>query len=429
MGTFVFFMQAGFAFLEAGAVRGKNVTTVLLKNMADAVLVTAAYWILGYGWLGYGFFTDDQNGVGFIGWHGFMLINVDEEDYAWFYFQLMFAATSVTIVGGAMAERTKVLAYLINAVIMGGWTYPMITHWVWSPDGWMYEHLKFKDFAGSGVVHITGGAVAGFAALCVGPRIGRFEGGKSQVIAGHSTVLITLGTLILWFGFFAFNLGSVVSIVASPADAARAAVNTALAPAFAGLSATILAKVIRGQWSLGDMCNGLLTGAVAICAGADTYEPWAAVVIGTIAGPLYIGASYLLLLIKIDDPLDATAVHLFGGFWGIIAVALFANSALPQSDDGGIFYAWDRDSFSQFGRQLAGAFCITIWSILCSAVYLVPLKIFGQLRVSKNAEIEGQDYKDGQPAYPLDMNMDDEFDDGSDVEYEDPANQKSYNGV
>eukprot|EP01094_Clydonella_sp_ATCC50884_P013296 TRINITY_DN23586_c0_g1_i1.p1 TRINITY_DN23586_c0_g1~~TRINITY_DN23586_c0_g1_i1.p1 ORF type:complete len:451 (+),score=111.72 TRINITY_DN23586_c0_g1_i1:171-1523(+) len=418
----IFFMQAGFAFLEAGSVRSKNTTTILLKNCMDAFGGALIFWALGYA---FAFGGDSPNE--FIGDGQFFLINTDAREYAFVFFQYTFAATSVTIISGAMAERTTFVAYFLYSLLITGFIYPVVAHWTFSGQGWLTLQLNYADFAGSGVVHITGGIAGLIGTIFLGPRIGRYdaETGKPQGIPGHSTVLTTLGFFILWFGFHAFNAGSVITVAggAGAAQASRALINTTLASAAGALTVLFITKfeILKEQvticrltvtiihplgshWCLTAMLNGSLAGMVSICAGANVVEPWAAMVIGIIAGIAYSTTSSLLEMMHIDDPLNACPVHLFGGIWGVLSVALFAPAGrLPFATDGGVLYAWDRHAFVQLGNQALGATCIMAWVLVCTTPVFLLLHLGGHLRVSPEAEEDGLDFIEGEPAYPIDL--------------------------
>jgi len=418
----IFFMQAGFAFLEAGSVRSKNTTTILLKNCMDAFGGALVFWAFGYA---FAFGGDSPNE--FIGDGQFFLTNTNAREYAFVFFQYTFAATSVTIVSGAMAERTTFVAYFLYSIAITGFIYPVVAHWGFSGEGWLTKQLHYVDFAGSGVVHVCGGTAALVGTVLLGPRIGRYdpETGKPQGIPGHSTVLTTLGFMILWFGFHAFNAGSVLGITggANAARAARALINTTLSSASASLAVLFITKfsftkeqvtVFRltftivhpfgSHWCLTAMLNGSLAGMVAICAGANVVEPWAAVVIGLVAGFVYSGTSRLLEMAHIDDPLGACPVHLFCGFWGLLSAPLFLypgrNAFAP---DGGVLYAWNSQAWVLLGNNALSGACIAAWVFVWVSVLFGILHLGGHLRVSPEAEEDGLDFIEGEPAYPIDL--------------------------
>ncbi|RMX43326.1 putative ammonium transporter 1 isoform X1 [Pocillopora verrucosa] len=404
MGCLIFFMQTGFAFLEAGSVRSKNTTNILIKNFLDVFIGAVAYWLFGYAFA----FGVESNG--FIGHKFFALADLPADKYSHWFFHFVFAATAATIVSGAMAERTEFKAYLLYSVFLTGFVYPIVTHWAWDENGWLYKGVEYtkdnvtmtvayQDFAGSGVVHVLGGTVALVGAAIVGPRLGRFVNGVPVLLAGHTVPKAALGGFILFFGFLAFNGGSQAAI-ASPGDAdavALSIVNTVLGGASGALTAMIIKRLgfADKYWSLLFTINGGLTGMVALCAGCNAVHPYAAFIIGIIAGMAYVGWSTLMIRLKIDDPLDAVAVHLGGGFWGVLSVPIF-------NKDSGIFYDGSGHSFRLFGWNLLGVLVIMAWSAALSLILFVVLRVTKQLRVSAEIEEKGLDIpKHGEPAYPL----------------------------
>ncbi|XP_027047249.1 putative ammonium transporter 1 isoform X2 [Pocillopora verrucosa] len=397
-------MQTGFAFLEAGSVRSKNTTNILIKNFLDVFIGAVAYWLFGYAFA----FGVESNG--FIGHKFFALADLPADKYSHWFFHFVFAATAATIVSGAMAERTEFKAYLLYSVFLTGFVYPIVTHWAWDENGWLYKGVEYtkdnvtmtvayQDFAGSGVVHVLGGTVALVGAAIVGPRLGRFVNGVPVLLAGHTVPKAALGGFILFFGFLAFNGGSQAAI-ASPGDAdavALSIVNTVLGGASGALTAMIIKRLgfADKYWSLLFTINGGLTGMVALCAGCNAVHPYAAFIIGIIAGMAYVGWSTLMIRLKIDDPLDAVAVHLGGGFWGVLSVPIF-------NKDSGIFYDGSGHSFRLFGWNLLGVLVIMAWSAALSLILFVVLRVTKQLRVSAEIEEKGLDIpKHGEPAYPL----------------------------
>jgi len=337
-GAAIFLMQCGFAMLCAGSVRQKNVKNIMLKNLLDACGGALGYYAVGFG-VAY-------EGGAFLGTSGgrFFLSNYD--NYIDFFFQFTFAATAATIVAGTVAERCKMVAYLCYSLMLTGFVYPVVVHAIWNSAGFLsafadepFLGVGMIDFAGSGVVHMTGGATALIAAIILGPRIGRFydEDGnpldKPGEFAPHSVSLQVLGTFILWFGWYGFNPGSTLNI-STPGYgdvAALCAVTTTLAAAAGAVSSmffdTLLGFLGEGEaeYDLTMAMNGCLGGLVAITAGCSTVEPWAAIVIGIIGGVVYVLSSKLLIKLKIDDAVDAIPVHFFNGMWGCIATGLFAS--------------------------------------------------------------------------------------------------------
>jgi len=342
-GALVFLMQAGFAMLCAGSVRQKNVKNIMLKNLLDACGGAIGFYTLGYGFA-YG------NGAGFIGGSNFAITSTSGADYIGFFFQFAFAATAATIVAGTVAERCKMAAYLCYSLFLTAFVYPVVVRSIWCEDfGFLtafrddpFLGIGVIDFAGSGVVHMTGGATALVAAIILGPRRGRFydEDGNAletpNDFPAHSVSLQVLGTFLLWFGWYGFNPGSALAIANedSAAVAALCAVTTTLAAASGCVSAMTLDTLMEGRvtgetsFDLTMAMNGALAGLVAITAGCSVVYPWAAVIIGLIAGFVYYGFSKFLIKMKIDDAVDAVPVHFANGIWGVIAVGLFADKNL-----------------------------------------------------------------------------------------------------
>eukprot|EP00122_Pirum_gemmata_P000017 Pgem_evm1s7 len=396
MGFFVFMMQLGFAFLEAGSVRSKNTTNILLKNFMDPVTSAIVYWAFGFA------FAYGTSGNAFIGHSEFFLANVSRDQYSLWFFQFAFAATCATIVSGAVAERCSFWAYIAYSAVLSGFVYPVGTHWAWSAEGFLAAYGPgFKDYAGSGVVHVVGGTSALIGAIALGPRIGRFVEGKDTTIAGHSTAFTALGGFILWVGFYAFNGGSQLAITnSSDANAVSLVVaNTTLSGVAGGLVAFIIKFFIGGHYlSLLTMINGLLAGMVAICASCNAVEPWAAFVIGVIAGVVYTAWSFGIAKLKIDDPLDAVAVHLGCGMWGVLAGPLFANPNLAYE---GVFYTGSSEAFKSFGWNLLGVLVYIAWTSAIMIPLFYGLKFIGLLRIDESMEVEGMDTrKHNEPAYP-----------------------------
>lgn len=397
MSIIIFLMQMGFAFLEAGSVRAKNTTNILLKNMLDVCIGAVVYWAIGYAFA----FGGEANA--FIGYRYFFFESLPKCMYSHFFFHFVFAATAATIVSGAMAERTEFAAYFIYSTAITGFIYPVVSHWAWSGEGWLGNGpsgLAYRDFAGSGVVHCVGGTAALVGAAILGPRIGRYdENGKAKVISGHTVPMVALGGFILFFGFFAFNGGSQASISADGDGevVSVAIVNTIISGAFAALVAMLIRRIgFQGSyWSLLTTVNGGLTGMVAICAGCDAVYPWGAAVIGMVSGATYMAWSSLMVSLKVDDPLDAVAVHLGGGLWGVLATPLFAQ-------DGVFLDNFSTASWQSFGWNLLGVFVIIVWTAVLSLLLFGIMQAAGILRVSPEMEVKGLDIpKHGEPAYPL----------------------------
>jgi len=399
MGSLVFFMQAGFAALEAGSTGSSSVTSILFKNLADVLLGSFVWWAVGYA-----FAYGKDNGE-FIGSSGFFLTETGVCEYAYWFYQWTFAATATTIVSGAMAGRTQLVAYATYCIFITAFIYPTVVHWTWTSDGWLSKG-GYVDYAGSGIVHCVGGTAALVGAWFVGPRgTKQFENNKNKAdIPGHSMPLVALGTLILFFGFIGFNGGSVLSMD-STADAlvmSISVVNTVLAASGGGLAAELINRLIhkRKFWSLMQMCNGVVAGMVAICAGANDVWPWAAFVIGLGGGASFKLWSETLMRLKIDDAIDAAPVHLGAGLWGVVATALFARN----TDQGNsVFYDSNfKESWLKLSWALAGCLTICVWTGGLCAIMFYVLNKLGCLRVS-DEHIEGKgglDYHEhGELAY------------------------------
>lgn len=437
MGAIVMFMQAGFAFLEAGSVRSKNVTNILIKNFLDFFAGAIVYWAVGFGFA-YGDLLESSNS--FIGNHGFFATKqfMGSKFYVYWFFNFVFAATSATIISGAVAERTQFGAYFIYTLGMIGFIFPCVCHWVWSPIGWLknaeatagaaMHGVKFIDFAGAGVVHLTGGIAALLGAYFIGPRIGRYKDGKVQFMPGHSVPIAALGGFILFLGFLCFNGGSEMMIVDEYTDdlvapveshglrVSRAFMNSILGGAGGAISALLCGYVfalIKRQtpyWSLLICMNGGLAGMVASCAGCDNMIGISAISIGLAAGFTYYWASELVRWAEIDDPLDAFAVHYGGGFTGILIAPLLVF-------DGVVYWetcakqeaAWndptpfvcDLTPFKAWAWNLMGLVVITVWSGGLTGLIFYFLNSFELLRVDRNTERRGLDIrKHNEPAYP-----------------------------
>ncbi len=314
----VFFMQAGFAMVETGFTRAKNAGNIIMKNVMDFSMGIIAFWAIGFAFM-FG------NGGGIIGTSNFFGMGLSDWNWTFFIFQGVFAATAATIVSGAMAERTKFGSYLIASFLVTAIIYPIFGHWAWAglfgqSKGWL-ESFGFIDFAGSTVVHSIGGWIALAAAIVLGPRIGKFgKDGKPQAIPGHSIPLASLGVFILWFGWFGFNSGSTTT---GTSAIGLIAVNTCLAAAAASISALLISQIIFKKADIGMSLNGVLAGLVGITAGCATVAPWAAVLIGLIAGVLVVYSVLLIDKLGIDDPVGAVSVHGVNGAWGTLAAGIF----------------------------------------------------------------------------------------------------------
>ena len=394
----VIFMQAGFALVEAGLTRAKSVANIMMKNLMDfavGVLVFAA--------VGFAFAFGEGNG--FFGTEGWFLNSATFET-GWgnlslptfFIFQVAFAATAATIVSGAMAERTKFKSYFIYSALITAIVYPIIVHWVWG-GGWLSTlSTPFHDFAGSGVVHATGGVAALVGAAILGPRIGKYAAdGKPRAIPGHSIPFAIIGCLILLIGWFGFNPGSELA-----ADSAVPAIalTTLLAGAAGAVVATFLTWFKDGKPDVAMAGNGLLAGLVGITAGCAALNNWSAVIVGAIAGALVVGSVLFFDRIRIDDPVGAVSVHGVCGIWGVIAVGLFAAE---ESDywKAGLFFGGGAD---QLVTQLIGIAAIVAFTAVAMSIIFLAIKYTIGLRVAPQEEIEGLDvHEHGYAGYGIDV--------------------------
>lgn len=399
-GFLVFFMQAGFAMVEAGFCRAKNATNLLSKNLMDFVMASLVFLAVGYALM------KGEDAAGLFGTTGWFLYGeaYDVGTYLDFFWQLVFAGTAATIVAGAVAERLKFPAYLIYSVVVSSLIYPLYGHWVWG-GGWLSQ-LPFGvghvDFAGSGVVHSVGGLVGLAGAVVLGPRFGKFgRDGKPRAIPGHNMALATLGVFILWFGWFGFNPGSTFS--AHELRTAVVAVNTNLAAAAGAASALLIIYARTKKWDLGMALNGTLGGLVAITAPCAWVEAWAAVVIGLVAGALVVAGVYFLESRGIDDPVGAVPVHGFNGIWGLLSVGLFADGTYGlYTTDGplvtGLFYG---GGAGQLIAQLIGAGVVLVWALGLGLVLFKLMDLIFGIRVSPAEELQGLDiFEHGSQAYP-----------------------------
>lgn len=377
----VFFMHAGFAMVEAGFTRSKNAVNIIMKNLITISLGGIVYFLCGYAIM----FGDTAGG--FIGTSGFALNGVD--DIGFFIFQTMFAATGATIISGAVAERTNIMAYTAVVVLMTLLVYPVVGHWIWNGSGWLTD-LGFIDFAGSTVVHLTGAVAAFVAAAIIGPRLGKYSDGKVNVIKGHSIPLGALGVFILWLGWFGFNGAS--TLAADPATVPGVIANTFFAAAAGVVATAFYTKFRYGHIDGSLTLNGALAGLVGITAGAANVSIIGAICIGLIAAPLLVeGVRFIEWKLKIDDPVGAIAVHGICGIWGTLAVGLFDIGGQ------GLFYG---GGIGLLGVQAIGVIATIAWVSVSVTGGLFLIKLFVPLRVSKEEEIAGLDVMEhGTPAY------------------------------
>ena len=383
----VFFMQAGFAFLGAGLIRSKNVTNYMTKSFMDFAMASISFWAFGFA-LMWG-----TSAAGIAGTTNFFLTDAaDGQTYVDWVFQMVFAGTAATIVAGAVAERTKTQAYLAYSFIIGAVIYPLYGHWVWG-GGWLGSLDAIglpaaADYAGSGVVHAVGGFIALAGAAVVGPRIGKFNSdGTANQLPIHSVPFVIIGTFILFFGWFGFNINSGSSIGLN-------AINTLLAGSTGAVVALYISIIRTGQADILMACNGALAGLVGITAPVAHVDPWAAVVIGAIAAPIMFGSvMFIENVLKIDDPVSAISVHGTCGLWGILAVGIFANG---NNDVNGLVGG----EGLQIVSQLISMGVVLAWALVTGFAMFLLLKFTMGVRASREEEEQGMDLAEhDQPAY------------------------------
>ena len=388
----VFWMQAGFAMVEAGFTRAKNTGNIIMKNLMDFCIGTVTFILIGFGLL------MGEDLLGFIGKPGFDLFTAyDNFNFSSFVFNLVFCATTATIVSGAMAERTKFLSYCVYSGIISAVIYPIEAHWIWG-GGWLSQ-IGFHDFAGSCAIHMVGGISALIGASFLGARIGKFKRDKNGKVTkvgafpGHNIALGALGVFILWLGWYGFNGAAATSVE----QLGSIFLTTTVAPAIATVTCMIFTWIKYGKPDVSMCLNASLAGLVAITAGCDITDAFGAVVIGLVAGILVVFGVWLLdYKLHIDDPVGAVAVHMMNGIWGTLAVGLFATDTAPgyavANASGtkllGLFYG---GGFELLGLQLIGFGAVAGWTVLTmTIVFFVIKKIFG-LRVSREEEMTGLD--------------------------------------
>lgn len=442
-GALVFVMHAGFAMLCAGAIRSKNTMNILLQTVMDAAVSAIAFYILGYGFA-YGI-GDNPNG--FIGDAMFGLARFVTRNQSpalgtnlgsgvyWqgFFFQWAFAATATTIPAGCVAERLNFNAYLIYSFFISAFVYPVVVHWVWCSEGWLgyarfnvanpdnnYSRLfrsGMMDYAGSGVVHMVGGFAGMAGCIMVGPRMGRFDSnGKPVEMPGHSATLVVLGTVLLWFGWYGFNPGSMLLIdnATNAMVVGRSAVTTTLSGAAGCLSCLLTAFFRHKAWDLVAGCNGALVGFVSITACAHVVEPWAAIIAGFVGGWIFDAVCALFLKLRIDDPLSAAPMHGFCGAWSVFFTGLLASRSYVCEAYGrdcspenyiprGLFYDGDGRLLAS---QVIGIISIFAWVFGLMLILFSILKAVKLLRISAEEEQAGLDVsKHGGSAYNYDHGL------------------------
>ena len=380
----VFFMQAGFAMCECGFTRAKNAGNIIMKNLMDFAIGTPLYWLVGFGIM-FGTSSAVFGGLDFFTRGDYTAILPEGVSFfSYFIFQTVFCATAATIVSGSMAERTKFSAYCIYSAMISLVIYPVSGHWIWG-GGWLSQ-LGFHDFAGSTAVHMLGGVCALVGAIMLGPRIGKYdENGKSRAIPGHNLPMAALGVFILWFCWFGFNGGSTVSMTGGAAEVAgKVFFNTNLAAATATVATMIITWIRYKKPDVSMTLNGSLAGLVAITAGCDVVNPWAAAIIGVIAGAAVVfGVEFLDQKLKVDDPVGAVGVHCVNGALGTILTGVFASNA-ALADMG-----MSRGHF--IGVQLLGVGATLLWGGVAITILFTIIKKTIGLRVSPEEELGGLD--------------------------------------
>ena len=388
----VFWMQAGFAMVEAGFTRAKNTGNILMKNLMDFCIGTVVFILIGFSLL------LGEDVLGFIGKPGFDIFT-SYKDFDWsnFVFNLVFCATTATIVSGAMAERTKFISYCVYSGVISALIYPIEAHWIWG-GGWLSQ-IGFHDFAGSCAIHMVGGISALVGAAILGPRIGKFTKDKNgkitkvNAIPGHNITIGALGVFILWLGWYGFNGAAAKSVE----QLGSIFVTTTIAPALATVVCMIFTWLKYGKPDVSMCLNASLAGLVAIIAGCDVTDALGAIIIGSVAGLLVcFGVWFLDHVLRVDDPVGAVAVHMMNGIWGTIAVGLFATNSAPGysiadskgNELVGLFYG---GGFKLLGLQLAGFVSVAAWTVVTITIVFLVIKATLGLRVSEEEEIVGLD--------------------------------------
>ena len=381
----VFWMQAGFAMVETGFTRAKNAGNIIMKNLMDFCIGTVVFILIGFS------FLLGEDFMGFIGKPGFDIFTAYSNfDFSNFVFNLVFCATTATIVSGAMAERTKFLSYCIYSAVISALIYPIEAHWIWG-GGWLSQ-LGFHDFAGSCAIHMVGGISALIGAAMLGPRIGKFTRDKAGKITkvnafpGHNLPIGALGVFILWFGWYGFNGAACTT---GP-QLASVFLTTTVAPAVATVTCMIFTWIKYGKPDVSMCLNASLAGLVAITAPCDVTDCLGAIIIGLVAGLLVVFGVWLLdYKLHVDDPVGAVAVHMMNGIWGTIAVGLFATTSVPGNDSVvGLFYG---GGFKQLGIQLLGFVTVASWTAITITIAFTIIKKTIGLRVTEEEEIVGLD--------------------------------------
>ena len=375
----IFFMEAGFALLEAGFIRAKNAMSIIAKVIIDITFGGIAFFVVGFG-VAYGA-SNGWFASGFGILKGDLGLDLTVSNQLFWFIQLGFAIAAISIVSGALAERMKLWSYAIMVVVFCGIMYPLVANWVWNPNGWLAVR-GFNDFAGSAAVHAMGGFSALAAAIVLGPRIGKYsKEGNSNTIPGHNLPLASVGAFILWFGWFGFNPGSTLGAVGNWELIGNVVVNTFLASAAGGIATMLYTYFSYGKIDITMVINGILAGLVSITAGCNVVGPLSAIFIGFIAGILVDLAVLFFDKIKVDDPVGAVAVHGVNGLFGTIAVGLFAI-------EGGLFFG---GGFDLLVTQLIGVFTIALFSFSFTIILMKVLKSAIGIRISNEEEEAGID--------------------------------------
>jgi len=411
-GYLVWFMSAGFAFLELGGVRQKNSQNILAKNIFVPVLTFVGWYFLGYP-LGFGSLTT-RAPSNFIGQRFFTMdgfYQAPTTTFKYWFFQGAFADTTASIVSGGIAERMTLVAFLIHTVVMTSFIYPVCVYWAWSGSGWLnfpdpntgvMKSLAgpwYQDWAGSGVIHLVGGTAALVGAIMVGPRKGRFDPNVDQdaEFVPHSVPFTVLGTFILWFGWYGFNPGSVghMNNQHFAENTQLVVINTTLAPCCGGLVAFILRATVfpPRTFDVPALCNGILAGLVAVTAPCGYIEPWEAIIIGAMGGLFYCTSAWLVAKAKIDDPIEAVSVHFTNGLWGAISCGLFGDPLLGFGGNG----CFRKQNGAQLAVQIAACLCFMLWSASLTILVFLPLKLAGRLRWSDEFQELGADEMQHSP--------------------------------
>jgi ammonium transporter, Amt family len=402
-GVLVFFMGAGFALVETGLTRSRSAAHMMMKNLITAAIGVLAFWAIGFA-IGFG----DGNDI--IGWSGWFLTGTYDSNFtslsaysttdlfAMWFFQAAFAATAATIISGAMAERTKLTGYIAIAVLVSGVIYPIVVHWQWG-GGWLAQ-LGFLDYAGSTIVHMTGGVAALIGVILLGPRLGKYtKDGKPRVIPGHSVPFAVIGTFVLWVGWYGFNVGSWLG-AGDAASWTGAIVVTTLGAAVGALTSMTLTWIRSGKPDVSMTANGALAGLVSVTAGAGFFDSWAGAAAGLVGGILVVFAVELFDRIHIDDPVGAISVHGVCGAWGTLAVGLFAKD-IGLFTGGGVEQLW---------YQVVGVVSVAAFVAVASFLLFTVVKMTFGIRVTPEEELEGLDMAEhGALGYGQDVYLSDSY--------------------